>query len=630
MLTNNIRVLQERFPGVWKDLKAHSDSYSSASDFQVEKAKSGLPTLKSTIDGKAAYIHSKYDPVNEAEQFLSQFDAVEDYEHVFFYGLGMGYHVERFAERYPEKSISIYEPLPEVAYRFLSERELSDLSLRKIKSFFIEWHPSLRDTFLNQFIAGIKGKVLLIILTSYDRIFSEQTKEFAKSFSAAIHNQLDNINVNKRFELHWTLNSIRNLPRILETANVVVEKRRFFEGKPVVLVSAGPSLEYEYENLKHIKENGLAYIIAVGSANRSLIRNGIYPDAVTTYDPLTGIEGLDVFGEITERDIKTIPMIFGSTVGHQAVNRFTGPTLHMFINQDTVSHYYLGKDELKSRTAILSDAPSIAIVTLNLLALLGCSTIILAGQNFAYLNDQYYASGIEYGVRPTHISAQEKASSLRTIGVNGEEVLTTPSFNLARMQMEAVLKALSHINCLNTTQGGARINGTTFMSMDAVIRDRLAEKVVDSDWYKKDETVGYNRVVLRQQAIKMSKAYKEWDQLYDQLVLHFRQIAKYIRQKNLATLERQFPKLDSVIKKFMDNDFSGVFLQPMLRNQHQYLTRSIPLIRETIEPISKGEMILDSLGRYVYAAGGLKNALEDDFYKLQSLLMNEPVATVNA
>jgi len=37
-----------------------------------------------------------------------------------------------------------------------------------------------------------------------------------------------------------------------------------FKDKPAILVSAGPSLDYEIENLRYIKENGLAYISQSG------------------------------------------------------------------------------------------------------------------------------------------------------------------------------------------------------------------------------------------------------------------------------------------------------------------------------------------------------------------------------
>lgn len=61
--------------------------------------------------------------------------------------------------------------------------------------------------------------------------------------------------------------------------------QKAFEGKPAIIVAAGPSLSEEFEHLKFIKENGLAYIFSVGSAINALIEHGIYPDAACTYDP---------------------------------------------------------------------------------------------------------------------------------------------------------------------------------------------------------------------------------------------------------------------------------------------------------------------------------------------------------
>ena len=54
--------------------------------------------------------------------------------------------------------------------------------------------------------------------------------------------------------------------------------------KTYFISSSGPSLE-DIENIRYIKEHGLAYIFSVGSAISVLINNNIYPDAACTYDP---------------------------------------------------------------------------------------------------------------------------------------------------------------------------------------------------------------------------------------------------------------------------------------------------------------------------------------------------------
>ena len=151
-----------------------------------------------------------------------------------------------------------------------------------------------------------------------------------------------------------------------------MEKKGQFKGKPAMLVAAGPSLNEEIENIRYIKENGLAYIFSVGSAINTLIYHNIYPDAACTYDPT--VNNQKVFAKVKEKNIKDIPMIFGSSVGYETLIDYPGKKYHMITSQDTVSNYYL-KTEEEDRLDIVLDAPSIAVVTLQLLYVLGFNPV---------------------------------------------------------------------------------------------------------------------------------------------------------------------------------------------------------------------------------------------------------------
>ena len=58
--------------------------------FEMERSKTGYVTLR--YNGK--YIHSKYNPVKEAEQFANNnYNVIENNSTVVVYGLGLGYHI---------------------------------------------------------------------------------------------------------------------------------------------------------------------------------------------------------------------------------------------------------------------------------------------------------------------------------------------------------------------------------------------------------------------------------------------------------------------------------------------------------------------------------------------------------
>src|SRR5690606_34518616 len=190
----------------------------------------------------------------------------------------------------------------------------------------------------------------------------------------------------------------------LSTLNILADKKHVFQDKPVLLVAAGPSLADEYDNLRYIKEHGLAYIFAVGSANRALIANEILPDAVVTYDPQE--HNYQVFQPMYEKHIDTIPMIYGTSVGYETLEYYQGPKLHFITSQDSITPYFAKNTITKSD--IVDDSFSVAIITLQLLLKMNAGPIILVGQNFAFRDNLFYAKDIQRGDKSAEVQEKDE------------------------------------------------------------------------------------------------------------------------------------------------------------------------------------------------------------------------------
>ena len=83
------------------------------------------------INGK--YLHSKYNPINEAEKNIS-LDFFEDKKaksSCIFCGLGLGYAQELYAKKYPKSSLIIIEPDLFVFFLFLQSRPLDDFFMHE-------------------------------------------------------------------------------------------------------------------------------------------------------------------------------------------------------------------------------------------------------------------------------------------------------------------------------------------------------------------------------------------------------------------------------------------------------------------------------------------------------------------
>ncbi|WP_411953898.1 motility associated factor glycosyltransferase family protein [Alkalibacillus sp. S2W] len=467
MFVDNINYLREHYPNLREQLKNIAPKYS----IERMESKSGELTLNIKQHEKNNFIHSKYDPIKEAQSIIDRYQSqIDSSEKVFFYGLGLGYHVEVFRNRYPDHDVTVYEPSIDVFLNLAENRPLENVL--KDSSLFVEVDSKSSTRFFNQYSQALLNKVTIIVLPSYQRIFEAQYQRFLEQFKANIHGKRINTLTNFRFKGRWTLNSLKNLSETISTPNLLDHTNKtHFQNKPAIIVSAGPSLNEEIDHLKYVKEQNLAYIFSVGSSINALIEHGIEPDAAFTYDP-TQVNA-SVFTKVIERDYDlSIPLIYGTSVGFETLENYRGPKFHILTSQDTITPYF--KSVKPQEYGFVHDAPSIAVITLQALGQLNVSPIIFVGQNLGYRQDIHYASGIDHRKKNLDLTDDKKKETFEVVGTQGETVVTTDGFNRMRHGLEHqinLLKQPKEIKFYNTTIDGAHINGTEFRYLSDIIND---------------------------------------------------------------------------------------------------------------------------------------------------------------
>ncbi len=218
-----MNLLKTHFPLVWRRLKELEGNLDPNLVKTLDPVK-GFPNLLLDIPAHH-YIHDLDDPVLEANKLIDQHDNPEEYSDVLFYGIGLGYHLNIFINRYPGIVFSIYEPVPEVFFQFLSYVDLTDIPLSLIKYIFVEGKPDDIRVFSQEYVGQMRDSVLVIDFPSYKNIFSEQYDNFFIQFEAAINERRSSVNVITAFEKRWTLNSILNFDTVLSTPNIILEKK---------------------------------------------------------------------------------------------------------------------------------------------------------------------------------------------------------------------------------------------------------------------------------------------------------------------------------------------------------------------------------------------------------------------
>lgn len=575
------------------------------------------PTLCVKKEERSYYVHSRYNPEREVTAIIDNYNG-DNYEHVIFYGVGLGYHITSFLEKYPHLTFSIYEPVPEVFKCFLSHFDLKELPQRRLHEIVVETSQDDAKDFLERTIKQIPKNTLFLDLPSYRNIFPEKHSMFLNLFKDIVINRRSSLITDYVFEKRWILNSLLNFKHVLNTPNIIAERKGAFKDKPAILVAAGPSLDYEIENLRYIKENGLAYIFSVGSAVNSLINANIYPHAQCTYDPGEANQQ-KVFARITKEQITDIPLIFGSSVGYEVLSNYPGKhKFHMITSQDTVSSYLLKLDDETQLDGVM-DAPSIAVVTLQLLYKLGFNPIILVGQNLAYTGDRHYADGIAYADE-MKISLDNKDKLVKVKDVQGNEIYTNSGFNRMRINMEHYIKLMSETKVINTTQGGANIENTQFSYLEDLIKDKvLADKVVDENWYDISLTE-YDRVYLQKQFNKLNKDYEELEPELRNLIDLVQEINELKEVRNLKQLENSWPNLDKAFKRVKNNLFFDKVILPMNRVSYELLMDQIPIIKFEKDLIKKAAMVVEYYSRLARASLADLLLMDEVMKELQELV----------
>lgn len=562
----------------------------------IESARNNDRTIKYNQDGNDLYLHSKYDPRREAKSIIdrvSEHEKIDEQTHVVFFGIGLGYHIDEFAARFPKTEFSIFEPSLEVLSLFFNYINLNTSTYKRLRQFEanIGFDPELR--LFDHLSTDYKKSIVIIDLPIYRTIFKDQYEAFLMKVKELTKLKRSSFITSYAHRKRWIHNSLMNIREILKTPNVIMESKDLFVDKTAILVAAGPSLNFEIEHLKQIKEQGAAVIFSVGSAINTLIDHDIFPDAISTFDPT--VNNQIVFKKLNQKNIKSIPMIFGSSIGYEVLQQYDGPKLHMITEKDTISKYFL-KSRIDGTLKTINDAPSVAALTLELLSKLKFSKVVLVGQNLAFLEDLHYADGIDYR-KPVKVAEQKGTFEIED--VNGNPVNTTNGFFAMKKQIEHYIKVYK-INVVNTTVGGAKIEGAKFVPMCEVIKELEDSKKITDEIFKciKSDHL-YDTSYIKSQLLKFNTQFETYNELLLKLKKHLEKLESLVNNRNYNQASAMHKKLDGLLEKLESNDFFKVIAQPLNRTEYEILAKNVQLSKNEKDEINKLKFLLPHFETFI-------------------------------
>lgn len=458
VLNKNLASLKKRDVALFENI----EPLIGSKFYEVTKSKSGPPTLIHVDkEGNKKQVNSNYDPVGEASRYLKKINISESINFIVM-GLGLGYQVSEII-RQTSKQAKIYI--------FEKDPELFALSLREVEFSAIIEHPGVKlfvginpdevaeligperiNFTLNDFCLVSQQALIDKDVEYYGFLLEEIEKYFQESRvnlrTQTVHSKLYFKNIFSNFE------AVASSPGITSLKNC-------FPDTPAIICSAGPSLDKNIQFLKSARER--FFLIAVGTALKPLLHNGIQPDIVISVDPdEISVKSFDFMTGAGE----TL-LLFNPAVPSVIPEAF--PQRRMAFDSEACLADWLKKHTQEKGT--LGKVTSVAHCAFKFAQYLACSPIILVGQDLSFHKQRLHCLQSFYHEESMHLVTRLKPLSyLNRLKYSNFSANLTDCMDLfgCRVSSSLAMESYNHIfsksfdssqTIINATEGGVPIKG---------------------------------------------------------------------------------------------------------------------------------------------------------------------------
>ncbi|HEV2293850.1 MAG TPA: 6-hydroxymethylpterin diphosphokinase MptE-like protein [Tepidisphaeraceae bacterium] len=492
-LVRNLAALWATEPRLAREIEALAEG-----PYTIEPSRCGAPTVVVASSGRDIYLHSRHQPVDEANRLVAHLDC-DERVCFFIHGLGLGYHVEAiFDQASDEAVICIVEPDLRMIRTALEARDLARLIESRRVMLLTKVDKSEVFVRLAQQMAMFSMGCETIEHGPSVRLRPQehaQFREWLEEFTQYSRTSINTLVINGR---RTAENVARNIGWYAATPSLARLKDKH-KGAPAIIVSAGPSLRKNKHLIKHAA--GKAVIVAVQTTLQPLLELGVEPNYVTSLD----------YHEICTRFFEKLP----PTLRTELVAEPKATTAIFGMNPGPIS--LLGNDfaesllrEMKLDKARLPSGATVAHLAYYLAEHLGCDPIIFVGQDLGFSDGLCYAPGTSYDDvwRPElsrfHTLEMKQWETIvgdrkilrRIPDHQGRPMYTEERLFTYLQQFERdFLRTRTRI--IDATEGGARKRGTTPMPLASAIEsfckttfDTTAEDHPGLRWDLLEECIG--------------------------------------------------------------------------------------------------------------------------------------------
>ncbi|ETT87871.1 6-hydroxymethylpterin diphosphokinase MptE-like protein [Viridibacillus sp. FSL R5-0477] len=510
-------------------------------DFNIEvvTSKSSLPTLKVND----YYLHSKYDPKKEAEQFVNNHFA-ENKVHILF-GYGYGYFAKAFKDKCKENEhLLIIDPIYKEIESVITQEDfeiISDVNEKNI------------EMALGNLLKDLNLKVKVICSPNYDKFLSKEYKMVLKIVKEILSVKKIYLNTINYFAEMWQENYIRNIYHIFEDESLSVLENYY--NMPVVIASGGPSLIKQIPLLKKMQNHVI--IIAAGSTVNTLLHYNIEADFIVSVDG-----SLANFKHFENNIFENSHLIYSVKNHYDIKNQFKKSSFSFIPVFEPGVYEHIEQMTQKQLPTLLGGA-SVANYAFVIAQYISSGPIALIGQDLAYTNNQTHA---KYNKYFANIDDDDKKirGTFYTEGYNGDKVLTDLPFTSMKKDFENIVESINKKGrFFNCTEGGVKIKGFTQISFSdfGEFIDLSEEKNLNLVQKANTKTINdWENLCFRIQS--EIQIYNEIEKLLNKGLVYLE--GSLVKEKFTSNVLKGLEQVDKKIKKLFKTVSMNSILDPII------------------------------------------------------------------
>ena len=398
---NNLNLLKKKQVKTISNIEVHRE-------LKLVSTKTNDITVQVELNnGKKIYLHSKYRPEKEAEEYISRYDLTNN-KNIVLIGFGFGYYAKEIIARMTKKQkLKIVISSPDIFKLALKNKSFKTLLNDKRVEIILTNNPEILIQELQKILYN-KDKSKLIYKREFIKAIPKRF-QFLKDILERIWIDRKN-SEEKKNQIKENIN--RNLKYVVNSIGIK-NFNNLFQNCPIFVISAGPSLDKNIKQLNDIDNKGL--LVAVDTAIDPLLYENIIPDFIVTIE--SHINGYNkIFKKHSNLEV---PLVYSLGAHYKIVKNHSGLRIAALSKGD-ISLDELNCEIDKGRINTTGGVSSAAI---DFAVQLGGDPVVLVGQDLAIAQNKTHATNTFY---------KEKGKSdvfLRPVpGINKKEVYTDISY----------------------------------------------------------------------------------------------------------------------------------------------------------------------------------------------------------